>query len=150
MKVFNPATGELLGTVPDMGQAETQRAIAAASEAFVNWKKTTAGERAALLRKWFDLQNEYLEDLAKILTTEQGKSLTEARGEIKYGASYIEWFAEEARRIYGDVIPGHDADKRIMVIRQPIGVVAIITPWNFPNAMIARKMAAALAAGCTV
>jgi succinate-semialdehyde dehydrogenase / glutarate-semialdehyde dehydrogenase len=150
MKVLNPATGELLGTVPDMGQAETQRAIEAANEAFSTWKKTTAGERAALLRKWFDLQNEYVEDLAKILTAEQGKPLTESRGEIKYGASYIEWFAEEARRVYGDVIPGHDADKRIMVIRQPVGVVAIITPWNFPNAMIARKMAAALAAGCTV
>jgi succinate-semialdehyde dehydrogenase / glutarate-semialdehyde dehydrogenase len=150
MKVTNPATGELLGTVPDMGKAETQRAIEAASLAFTTWKKTSAGERATLLRKWFDLQNEYVEDLAKILSAEQGKPLAEARGEIKYGASYIEWFAEEARRVYGDVIPGHDTDKRIMVIRQPVGVVAIITPWNFPNAMIARKMAAALAAGCTV
>lgn len=150
MKVTNPATGELLGTVPDMGQVETQRAIEAANDAFSTWKKTSAGERATLLRKWFDLQNEYVEDLAKILSAEQGKPLAEARGEIKYGASYIEWFAEEARRVYGDVIPGHDTDKRIMVIRQPVGVVAIITPWNFPNAMIARKMAAALAAGCTV
>jgi succinate-semialdehyde dehydrogenase/glutarate-semialdehyde dehydrogenase len=150
MKVTNPATGELLGTVPDMGQAETQRAIEAANLAFITWKKTSAAERATLLRKWFDLQNEYVEDLAKILSAEQGKPLAEARGEIKYGASYIEWFAEEARRVYGDVIPGHDTDKRIMVIRQPVGVVAIVTPWNFPNAMIARKMAAALAAGCTV
>jgi succinate-semialdehyde dehydrogenase / glutarate-semialdehyde dehydrogenase len=150
LKVLNPATDELIGTVPDMGKAETQRAIEAAHESFKTWKKTSAAERAMLLRKWWLLQNENIEDLATILSAEQGKPLAEAKGEIKYGASYIEWFAEETRRIYGDIIPGHESDKRIMVIKQPVGVVCIITPWNFPNAMIARKVSAALAAGCTV
>ncbi len=149
-RILNPANNTFLGTVPDMGQVETERAIAAANKAFASWKKTTAGERATLLRKWFDLLIENQEDLAKILTAEQGKPYAEALGEIKYGAAYIEWFSEEARRVYGDIIPGQDADKRIMVIKQPVGVVALITPWNFPNAMIARKIGAALAAGCTV
>lgn len=148
--IQNPATGEALARVPDMGADETRAAIEAAHAAFQTWKQTTAGERAAKLRKWFDLQLAHQEDLAQILTAEQGKPLAEALGEIRYGASYVEWFAEEARRVYGDVIPGHEADKRILVVRQPVGVVGIITPWNFPNAMMARKIAPALAAGCTV
>lgn len=148
--VTNPATDALIAEVPDMGKAETQMAIEAAHQAFPLWKNKTAEERAILLRKWFDLLIANVDDLGKLLTTEQGKPLAEAKGEIRYGASYIEWFAEEARRIYGDVIPGHNADKRILVIKQPVGVVGIITPWNFPNAMLARKVAAALAAGCTV
>lgn len=148
--IQNPATGEVLAQVPDMGADETRAAIEAAHAAFQTWKQTTAGERAAKLRKWFDLQLAHQEDLAQILTAEQGKPLAEALGEIRYGASYVEWFAEEARRVYGDVIPGHEADKRILVVRQPVGVVGIITPWNFPNAMMARKIAPALAAGCTV
>lgn len=148
--VTNPATDALIAEVPDMGKAETQTAIEAAHQAFPLWKNKTAEERAILLRKLFDLLIANVDDLGELLTTEQGKPLTEAKGEIRYGASYIEWFAEEARRIYGDVIPGHNADKRILVIKQPVGVVGIITPWNFPNAMLARKLAAALAAGCTV
>lgn len=148
--VTNPATDALIAEVPDMGKAETQTAIEAAHQAFPLWKNKTAEERAILLRKWFDLLIANVDDLGELLTTEQGKPLAEAKGEIRYGASYIEWFAEEARRIYGDVIPGHNADKRILVIKQPVGVVGIITPWNFPNAMLARKVAAALAAGCTV
>lgn len=148
--VTNPATDALIAEVPDMGKAETQTAIEAAHQAFSIWKNKTAEERAILLRKWFDLLIANVDDLGELLTTEQGKPLAEAKGEIRYGASYIEWFAEEARRIYGDVIPGHNADKRILVIKQPVGVVGIITPWNFPNAMLARKVAAALAAGCTV
>jgi succinate-semialdehyde dehydrogenase/glutarate-semialdehyde dehydrogenase len=147
--VTNPATDALIAEVPDMGKAETQTAIEAAHQAFPLWKNKTAEERAILLRKWFDLLIANVDDLGELLTTEQGKPLAEAKGEIRYGASYIEWFAEEARRIYGDVIPGHSADKRILVIKQPVGVVGIITPWNFPNAMLARKVAAALAAGCT-
>lgn len=149
-KVFNPATNDFLASVPEMGQYETSQAIEAAAIAFEDWKHSTASTRATLLKKWFDLLIENQNDLAQILTAEQGKPINEAIGEIKYGAQYIEWFSEETRRIYGDMIPGQDAEKRIMVIKQPIGVVGIITPWNFPNAMIARKIGAALAAGCTV
>jgi succinate-semialdehyde dehydrogenase/glutarate-semialdehyde dehydrogenase len=148
--VNNPATGEILGTVPNMGAAETRRAIEAANAAFPAWRAKTAKERAIILRKWFDLMMANQEDLAKILTAEQGKPLAEARGEIAYGASFIEWFAEEGKRIYGDTIPGHQADKRIVVLKEPIGVCAAITPWNFPNAMITRKSGPALAAGCTM
>jgi succinate-semialdehyde dehydrogenase / glutarate-semialdehyde dehydrogenase len=140
----------LITNVPDMGQPETQRAIEAAHPAFQSWKKTTAGERARLLKQLFSLLMEHQTELAYLLTLEQGKPLAEAKGEIGYGASYMEWFAEEARRNYGDIISGQDADKRILVVKQPVGVVGIITPWNFPNAMLARKMAAALAAGCTM
>jgi succinate-semialdehyde dehydrogenase / glutarate-semialdehyde dehydrogenase len=150
MDVTNPFDNSLITNVPDMGQAETQRAIEAAHQAFQTWKKTTAGERARLLKQLFHLLMENQTDLAILLTKEQGKPLAEAKGEIGYGASYMEWFAEEARRNYGDVISGQDADKRLLVVKQPIGVVGIITPWNFPNAMLARKMAAALAAGCTM
>ena len=148
--VSNPATGALLGNLPDMGPLETQLAIAAAHRAFPEWKSRSAGERATLLRRWCDLLLAHQEDLGRILTAEQGKPLAEAIGEIRYGASFLEWFAEEAKRVYGDTIPGHEADKRILVLRQPVGVAGIITPWNFPNAMIARKVAPALAAGCTV
>ena len=148
--VDNPATGETIGNVPDMGAAETKRAIEAADKAWPAWRAKTAKERAAILRKWFDLMMANQDDLALILTTEQGKPLAEAKGEIAYGASFVEWFAEEAKRVYGDVIPQHQADKRILVLKQPIGVSAMITPWNFPNAMITRKAAPALAAGCTV
>jgi succinate-semialdehyde dehydrogenase/glutarate-semialdehyde dehydrogenase len=148
--VHNPASGQVLGSVPDMGRAETRRAIDAAERAWPAWRAKTAKERAAILRKWFDLMMAAQEDLAQILTAEQGKPLAEARGEIAYGASFIEWFAEEGKRAYGDVIPTHQADKRILVIKQPIGVSAMITPWNFPNAMITRKAGPALAAGCTV
>ena len=148
--VDNPASGEIIGNVPDMGAAETKRAIEAADKAWPAWRAKTAKERAAILRKWFDLMMANQDDLGLILTTEQGKPLAEAKGEIAYGASFVEWFAEEAKRIYGDVIPQHQADKRILVLKQPIGVSAMITPWNFPNAMITRKAAPALAAGCTV
>ncbi|NDV11932.1 NADP-dependent succinate-semialdehyde dehydrogenase [Crenobacter caeni] len=146
--VHNPATGELIGTVPKMGRAEAERAVAAAADAFKLWKKKTAKERAQVLRRWFDLMMANQEDLAVILTAEQGKPLAEARGEIAYGASYIEWYGEEAKRVYGDTIPGPGLDRRILVNREPIGVTAAITPWNFPNAMITRKAAPALAAGC--
>ncbi|WP_020534548.1 NAD-dependent succinate-semialdehyde dehydrogenase [Lewinella cohaerens] len=148
--VTNPFDGSSIGTVPDMGAAETKAAISAAAEAFPAWRDKTAAERATILKKWYALQMEHLDDLAVLLTTEQGKPLAEAKGEIRYGASFVEWFAEEARRVYGDVIPGHGKGLRIMTIRQPIGVAAAITPWNFPNAMITRKVAPALAAGCTV
>ncbi len=148
--VSNPFDGSHLADLPDMGTIETRMAIDAAAEAFEDWRKRTAGERSTLLRKWNDLMLAHADDLAVILTAEQGKPLAEARGEIVYGASFVEWFAEEAKRAYGDVIPGHAADKRIVTIKQPIGVVAAITPWNFPNAMITRKVAPALAAGCTV
>src|SRR5258706_6170623 len=148
--VVNPATGETIGSVPDMGAAETRRAIEAAERAWPAWRAKTAKERAVLLRKWFDLMMANQDDLGLLLTTEQGKPLAEAKGEIAYGASFIEWFAEEGKRIYGDVIPQHQADKRILVLKQPIGVAAMITPWNFPNAMITRKAGPALAAGCTV
>lgn len=149
-EVRNPATGELIASCASCGTAETRRAIEVAEKAQRSWRETTAKERAALLRKWFDLMQESREDLAQILTAEQGKPLAEARIEIDYGASYIEWFAEEAKRIYGDTIPEPAKDKRIVVIKQPVGVVACITPWNFPNAMLTRKIAPALAAGCTV
>ncbi|MBB3351527.1 succinate-semialdehyde dehydrogenase/glutarate-semialdehyde dehydrogenase [Rhizobium sp. BK049] len=148
--VRNPATGEVLGAVPDFGAAETEEAIQAAVVAQKLWAKKTAGERAAVLKTWHRLMIENRDDLAMILTLEQGKPLAEAKGEITYGASFIEWFAEEARRINGETIPGHQPDKRILVLRQPAGVVAAITPWNFPNAMITRKIGPALAAGCAV
>jgi succinate-semialdehyde dehydrogenase / glutarate-semialdehyde dehydrogenase len=148
--IINPANGARLAEVPDLGAAETRRAIEAAERAWPAWRAKTAKERAATLRKWFELMMAAQEDLAQILTAEQGKPLAEARGEIAYGASFIEWFAEEGKRAYGDVIPTHQADKRVLVIKQPIGVSAMITPWNFPNAMITRKAAPALAAGCTV
>ena len=150
LSVSNPATGAVLGTVPDMGAAETRRAIEAAGRALPGWRARTAKERAVVLRKWFDLMMASQEDLAQILTAEQGKPLSEARGEIAYGASFIEWFAEEGKRAYGDTIPAPWPDKRILVLKQPIGVCALITPWNFPNAMITRKAGPALAAGCTV
>ncbi len=148
--VNNPATGEVLGSVPRMGGQEARRAVEAAERAWPAWRAKTAKERAVILRKWFDLMMASQEDLAQILTAEQGKPLAEARGEIAYGASFIEWFAEEGKRAYGDMIPSHQADKRILVMKQPIGVCALITPWNFPNAMITRKAGPALAAGCTV
>ena len=148
--VANPANGETIASVARCGTDETRRAIAAAECGQVGWRNRTAKERSAVLRRWHDLMLENKDDLALILTTEQGKPLAEAAGEIAYGASYIEWFAEEAKRIYGDMIPPPSNDKRIAVIRQPVGVVACITPWNFPNAMLARKIAPALAAGCSV
>ena len=148
--VHNPATGAVLGSVPRMGGAEAKRAIEAAERAWPAWRAKTAKERAVILRKWFDLMMANQEDLAQIMTAEQGKPLTESRGEIAYGASFIEWFAEEGKRAYGDTIPSPWADKRIVVMKQPIGVCALITPWNFPNAMITRKAGPALAAGCTV
>ncbi|MEK6245060.1 MAG: NADP-dependent succinate-semialdehyde dehydrogenase [Pseudomonadota bacterium] len=148
--VDNPATGATIGSVPEMGAAETRRAIEAANRSWPAWRAKTAKERAMLLRKWFDLMMANQDDLGLLLTTEQGKPLAEAKGEIAYGASFIEWFAEEGKRIYGDVIPQHQSDKRILVLKQPIGVAAMITPWNFPNAMITRKAGPALAAGCTV
>ncbi len=148
--VYNPFDGTRLADVPDMGAKDTQTAIEAAAIAFEKWKKTTATERANILKKWHQLQLKYAEDLAILLTTEQGKPLKEAIGEVRYGASFVEWFAEEARRSYGDVIPTHSSDKRLIALKQPIGVVAAITPWNFPNAMITRKVAPALAAGCAV
>ncbi|CBL46162.1 Succinate-semialdehyde dehydrogenase [gamma proteobacterium HdN1] len=148
--VTNPATGETITTVPRAGQAETERAISAANNALPNWRARTAKERSQLLKRWYQLMLDHQEDLATLLTLEQGKPLAEARGEILYGASFIEWFAEEAKRAYGDIIPGFSADRRLLVYKQPIGVVAAITPWNFPNAMITRKLGPALAAGCTV
>lgn len=148
--VDNPATGELFGSVPDMGAGETRRAIEAAHAVFPAWRAKTAKERAAVLRKWFDLLMANQEDLARLMTAEQGKPLAESHGEIAYAAAYIEWFAEEARRVYGDVIPPHQADKRIVVQKEPVGVCAAITPWNFLTAMLARKVAPALAAGCTM
>ncbi|PDS78944.1 NADP-dependent succinate-semialdehyde dehydrogenase [Rhizobium sp. L43] len=150
IEVNNPATGEIIGYVPKLGAAETRTAIEAARMAQRGWAARTAKERCAVLRKWFDLMIENKEDLGRILTLEQGKPLAEATGEIVYGASFVEWFAEEGRRIYGDLIPGHQPDKRIMVMKQPIGVVAAITPWNFPNAMITRKAGPAFAAGCAM
>ncbi len=146
--VTNPATGEVIGTIPDMGAAETRRAIEAARAAMPGWARKTAKERAGILRKWHDLMLENADDLARLMTIEMGKPLTEAKGEVTYAASFIEWFAEEGKRIYGDTIPEHQSDKRIVVIKQPIGVTAAITPWNFPIAMITRKAAPALAAGC--
>src|ERR1700741_1478261 len=150
INVVNPASGSVLGTIQKMGAEETRRAIEAAERAWPAWRAKTAKERALILRKWFDLMMANQEDLAQILTAEQGKPLTESRGEIAYGASFIEWFAEEGKRAYGDVIPQHQPDKRVLVMKQPIGVCAAITPWNFPNAMITRKAGPALAAGCTM
>jgi len=148
--VTNPATGELIGHVPDLGVVETQEAINAAEAAQKDWAKCTAKQRADVLHRWFDLMMQNQADLALILTAEQGKPLAEATGEIAYGASFIEWFAEETRRAYGDITPTNAADKRILCIKQPIGVTAAITPWNFPNAMISRKAAPAFAAGCAM
>jgi succinate-semialdehyde dehydrogenase/glutarate-semialdehyde dehydrogenase len=150
INVDNPATREVIGRVPKLGGAETRQAIEAANRAFPAWSKRTAKERAAILRRWFDLMMENQEDLARLMTLEQGKPLTESRGEVAYAAAFLEWFGEEAKRVYGDVIPQHQADKRIVVIKQPIGVVACITPWNFPLAMITRKVGPAIGAGCTV
>jgi succinate-semialdehyde dehydrogenase / glutarate-semialdehyde dehydrogenase len=146
--VLNPARGDVIAQVANLGRAETARAIAAADVARREWAARTGKERAAVMRKWFDLCMANQDDLGAILTAEMGKPLAEAKGEVAYGASFIEWFGEEAKRVYGETIPGHQRDKRIMVIKQPIGVAASITPWNFPNAMIARKVAPALAAGC--
>jgi len=148
--VTNPATGEALAEVADLDAADARAAIEAAAAAFPAWSQQTAKQRAAVLRKWFELIMAAQEDLAQLITAEQGKPLAETRGEVAYGASFIEWFAEEAKRIYGDVIPTHAAGKRILVLKQPIGVAAAITPWNFPIAMITRKVAPAIAAGCTV
>jgi len=150
LAITNPANGEVIAEVAKCGAAETRRAIEAAEAAMVGWRQRSAKERAALLREWFKLMMEAQEDLARILTAEQGKPLAEARGEVAYGANYIEWFAEEAKRVYGDTIPAPSKDKRIVCIKQPVGVVACITPWNFPNAMLTRKIAPALAVGCTV
>ena len=147
--VFNPATGEKIAEVPQMGETEALQAVEAAKKALKSWQRKTAKERSQLLRNWFDLIVAHKKDLATLLTVEQGKPLAESEGEILYGASYIEWYAEEAKRIYGDTIPAPSADKRILVTKHPIGVCAAITPWNFPNAMITRKAAPALAAGCT-
>jgi succinate-semialdehyde dehydrogenase/glutarate-semialdehyde dehydrogenase len=150
LPVHNPATAEPLGAIPNMGTGETRRAIAAAAAALPPWAARTAKERAIIMRRWFDLMLANQDDLAMLMTAEQGKPLAEAKGEIAYAASFIEWFAEEGKRLYGDIIPGHQADKRILVLRQPVGVVAAITPWNFPSAMITRKAGPALAAGCTM
>jgi succinate-semialdehyde dehydrogenase / glutarate-semialdehyde dehydrogenase len=150
LEVRNPATAHPLGSIPNMGAAETRRAIAAAAAALPAWKARTAKERAVIMRRWFDLMIEHQEDLATLMTAEQGKPLAESKTEIIYAASFIEWFAEEGKRLYGDIIPGHQSDKRILVLRQPVGVVAAITPWNFPAAMITRKAGPALAAGCTL
>ncbi|QDK34610.1 MULTISPECIES: NAD-dependent succinate-semialdehyde dehydrogenase [Sphingomonadaceae] len=149
-EVTDPGSGAVLGTVPKMGADETGRAIEAAERALPAWRARTAGERSKLMRRLFDLMIQHQDDLGELLTREQGKPLAEGRGEIAYGASFIEWFAEEAKRAYGDTIPGHAADRRIVVIKQGVGVVAAITPWNFPNAMITRKLGPALAAGCTI
>ena len=150
ISVNNPADNSILGTVPKMGANETRRAIEAADRALPAWRAKTAKERANILRKWFNLMMENQEDLAQLMTAEQGKPLTESRGEIAYSGSFIEWFAEEGKRIYGDTIPSHGVDKRIVVLKQPIGVCVAITPWNFPSAMLTRKAGPALAAGCTM
>ena len=148
--IANPATSKILGHVPALGAAETRRAIEAAHAAWPGWRARTAQARAVILRRWFTLLLEHQEDLATLMTLEQGKPLAEARGEIAYAASFLEWFAEEGKRVYGDAIPAHQPDKRILVLKEPVGVCAAITPWNFPAAMIARKAGAALAAGCTM
>jgi len=150
MDVINPANGATLGTVPALTQEDTRRAIEAAQQALPEWRKLPAKRRSQLIRRWFELCMENQNELAAILTFEQGKPLKEALGEITYGSAFLEWFAEEAKRVYGDIIPAASADRRILVIKQPVGVVAAITPWNFPNAMITRKAGAALAAGCTI
>ncbi|MED5242076.1 MAG: aldehyde dehydrogenase family protein, partial [SAR324 cluster bacterium] len=145
--ITNPSTGKVLGTVPNCGAVEAKRAIEGANDAWPKWRSKTAKERALILRRWYELMMENQEDLARLMTAEQGKPLSESRGEIAYAASFIEWFGEEGKRLYGDTIPGHATDKRIVVIKQPIGVTVAITPWNFPAAMITRKAAPALAAG---
>jgi len=150
INVDNPATGEVIGVVPRFGAAETRRAIEAAERALPEWRSRTGKERAAIIRRWFDLMMANQEDLARLMTIEQGKPLAESRGEVVYAASFLEWFGEEAKRVYGDTIPGPQRDKRIVVIKQPVGVVACITPWNFPLAMITRKAGPAIAVGCTV
>ncbi|WOS36730.1 Glutarate-semialdehyde dehydrogenase [Oligella urethralis] len=150
LEVTNPATGEVLGTVPKMGQAETRSAIEAAERAQKQWRAKSAKERALVLRKWFDLVMQHQDDLARIMTLEQGKPLAEAKGEIAYGAAYLEWYAEEGKRAYGDIIPGPASDRRIVVTKEPVGVCAAITPWNFPSSMITRKVGAALGAGCSM
>ncbi len=150
IRVTNPANGETLGAVPRMGAEETRRAIEAADQALPAWRAKTAKERAHILRRWYDLMMANQDDLAALMTAEQGKPLAESKGEIAYAASFIEWFGEEGKRIYGDTIPAHMADKRIVVTKEPIGVTAAITPWNFPAAMITRKCGPALAAGCTM
>jgi len=150
INVDNPATGEVIGVVPRFGVAETRRAIEAAERALPEWRSRTGKERAAIIRRWFDLMMANQEDLARLMTIEQGKPLAESRGEVVYAASFLEWFGEEAKRVYGDTIPGPQRDKRIVVIKQPVGVVACITPWNFPLAMITRKAGPAIAVGCTV
>lgn len=149
-EVTNPANGEVVGTVPDLGAEDAERAIQAASAAWPDWRAKTAKERAAILRRWYDLILKNKDDLAALMTAEQGKPVAESAGEVMYGASFIEWFAEEGKRVYGDVVPTHMTDRRILVLRQSVGVVACITPWNFPNAMITRKAAPALAAGCPI
>ncbi len=149
-EVTNPANGQVLGSVPSLGVAETREAIEAAEAAWPEWRARTAKDRGAILRRWHDLMLEHKADLAQLMTAEQGKPLAEAEGEIAYAASFLEWFAEEGRRLYGETIPGHRADTRLLVLKQPVGVVATITPWNFPAAMITRKVGPALAAGCTV
>ena len=149
-EVFNPANGELIGTIPRISETETRNAIAAADAAWGPWRKLTAKERSSYLRRWFNLIQDNAEDIAQIMTAEQGKPLSEARGEVGYAASFIEWFAEEGKRTYGDVIPSPAGDKRLIVVKEPVGVCAAITPWNFPAAMITRKAAPALAAGCTM
>jgi len=150
IEVDNPATGEIIGTVPKLGRAETKRAIDAASRAFPAWRRKTARERAAVMRRWFELMLASQDDLARLMTIEQGKPLTESKGEVVYAASFLEWFGEEAKRAYGDTIPHQQPDKRLLVVKEPIGVVACITPWNFPLAMITRKAGPAIASGCTV
>ena len=150
VQVFDPATGRVVGTVPRMGGAETHRAIEHAARALPTWRGMTAKARATVLRRWFDLVQQHTEDIARIMTAEQGKPLAESRAEVAYAAAYLEWFSEEAKRVYGDTIPGHAPDKRLMVLKQPVGVCGAITPWNFPAAMITRKAGAALAAGCTM
>ena len=149
-EIINPANGKLLTTLPSMSSLDTEQAIAAANAALPAWKQRTAKDRSQLLRRWFDLIMQHQDELAKIMTQEQGKPLAEAKGEIAYAASFVEWFAEEAKRIDGEVLQGHQPDKRLLVLKQPVGVVAAITPWNFPSAMITRKAAPALAAGCTL
>src|SRR5438046_8182163 len=150
LAVRNPANGDIVGNIPDLGAEPTRRAIGAAHAAFPQWRALPAGKRSQLLEAWFDAINEHTDDLAKILTVEQGKPLAESRGEIMYGAGFVKWFAEEGKRVYGETIPSPTPDRRIIVLKEPIGVCAAITPWNFPNAMITRKVAPALAAGCTI
>ncbi|OZB46474.1 MAG: succinate-semialdehyde dehydrogenase (NADP(+)), partial [Thiomonas sp. 14-66-4] len=148
--IHDPATGRLLAQVPRLGAAEAETAIAAAERAWPAWRALTAKQRGGVMRRWFELLMQHADDLARIMTAEQGKPLAEAKGEVTYGASFVEWFAEEAKRVYGETIPSPDPTKRLLVLRQPVGVCAAITPWNFPLAMITRKVAPALAAGCPV